>query len=130
MIGATLGYVMSLGYGANILSFVVSHSPFELTAIVISGGAGLQMGHSLVRTNGETRLGSLKRQGPEIIQLVMGAAFMLLIAAMIEGMWSGSGLPIPVKLIVGAVLIVLVTLYLVFAGRTKDSTTPAHGDAS
>lgn len=117
IIGTVLGYVVSLGYGENILSFVASHSPFELTAIVIAGAAGLQMGWSLVCSKGETRLGSLKRQAPEVMHLVMGAAVMLLIAALIEGLWSGSALPAAFKLGVGSVLSVLVALYLVLAGR-------------
>ncbi len=127
MIGVVLGYVVRIGHGDNILSFVASHSPFELTAIVISGAAGLQMGMSLVRTHGETRLGSLRRQGPEILRLVLGAAVMLLIAALIEGNYSGSALPIPIKLASGAALTLAVVAYLAFAGRddSKSVTPPA-----
>jgi uncharacterized membrane protein SpoIIM required for sporulation len=123
VIGTMLGHVVSLGYGGNILSFVASHSPFELTAIVIAGGAGLQMGYALVQTDGEPRLASLRRQGPEIIRLVMGAAAMLLIAAFIEGLWSGSSLPLVVKLVAGAVLSVLVAAYLLLAGRERPVET-------
>ena len=42
--GTAVGYVMSAGYGGNIWTFMCGHAPFELTAIVIAGGAGLQMG--------------------------------------------------------------------------------------
>jgi uncharacterized membrane protein SpoIIM required for sporulation len=117
-IGTVLGYVIAMGYGRNILSFVVTHSPFELTAIVISGAAGLQMGHALVAATGETRLGSLRREAPGILRLVMGAASMLLVAAMIEGLWSGSAIPIGVKFGMGAVMCVAVALYLSAAGRS------------
>jgi uncharacterized membrane protein SpoIIM required for sporulation len=123
-IGTVLGYVVSIGYGQNILSFIVTHSPFELTAIVISGAAGLQMGHALVATGGETRLGSLRRQGPAILPRVMGAAAMLLGAAMIEGLWSGSSVPIPAKYGVGAAMMVLVALYLSLAGREPARGAP------
>ena len=45
-IGATFGYVMHAGAGANILTFGCGHAPFELMAIMIAGGAGLRLGFS------------------------------------------------------------------------------------
>ena len=46
--GTVAGYVMSAGHGGNIWTFMCGHAPFELTAIVIAGGAGLEMGYALV----------------------------------------------------------------------------------
>jgi uncharacterized membrane protein SpoIIM required for sporulation len=117
VIGTVLGFVTQAGYGKNILTFVCGHSPFELTAIVIAGAAGLQMGYALVHTSGMTRWGSLRAQAREIAQLVLGAAGMLLIAAAIEGFWSPSAAKPPIKWIVAAMLTLLVTLYLALAGR-------------
>ncbi len=118
-IGTVLGYVIRVGHGANILSFIVGHAPFELTAIVIAGAAGLRMGDALVKTNGATRLGSLRAHGAEILALVMGAAAMLLIAASIEGLWSGSSIPAPVKFGTGLVMALLVSVYLWLGGREE-----------
>ena len=118
VIGTVVGFVCQAGYGKNILTFVCSHSPFELTAIVIAGAAGMQMGYALVNTNGMTRWGSLRAQGKEIAQLVLGAAGMLLIAAGIEGFWSPSSIKPPVKWIVAGMLTSLVTAYLATAGRS------------
>jgi hypothetical protein len=47
----------------------------------------------------------------------MGAALMLLVAAMLEGFWSPSSLPGRVKLVAAALFYVLVALYLGLAGR-------------
>jgi uncharacterized membrane protein SpoIIM required for sporulation len=117
LIGTVLGWVCHVGYGRNILTFVCGHSAFELTAIVIAGAAGLQMGYALVDTRGLTRWGSLRAQGREIAELILGAAGMLVVAAGVEGFWSPSALPAPVKWAVSGVLITLVTLYLSLAGR-------------
>lgn len=116
-IGATLGYVTSMGAGRNILTFVMGHGAFELTAIVIAGAAGIRMGYALVRTHGRTRLGSLRREGPAVAQLALGAAVMLGIAALIEGFWSPSAVPDAVKWGTAAVLWLSVIAYFVFAGR-------------
>jgi uncharacterized membrane protein SpoIIM required for sporulation len=118
VIGATLGYVINAGAGRNILTFVMGHGSFELTAIVIAGAAGLRMGYALVRTGGLTRLGSLRAQGPALARLALGAALMLGVAALIEGFWSPSSVPYVVKWSVAGGLWLLVMVYLVAAGRT------------
>jgi uncharacterized membrane protein SpoIIM required for sporulation len=101
----------------NLLTFCCGHSPFELTAIVISGTAGLLMGYALVSTGGRTRWGSLRRCADELAHLVFGAAFMLLVAALIEGFWSPSSAPAPAKWIVAVFFALAVTTYLTSAGR-------------
>jgi uncharacterized membrane protein SpoIIM required for sporulation len=121
--GTAAGYVMSAGYGANIWTFMCGHAPFELTAIVVAGGAGLEMGYSLVATGGRTRLASLRRAGPSIVLQILGAAAMLLIAALIEGFWSPSSAPPPAKWAVSALFTVLVVAYLAFAGRRGERRT-------
>ncbi|MDI1429395.1 stage II sporulation protein M [Polyangium sorediatum] len=118
-IGMVTGWVTAAGFGRNIGTFMCGHGPFELTAIVVAGAAGLRMGHSLVVTHGRTRLGSLRESAPDIVCLVVGAAVMLLIAAAIEGFWSPSAAPPPVKWAVAALFSLLVTAYFVFAGRER-----------
>jgi uncharacterized membrane protein SpoIIM required for sporulation len=116
-IGAVLGYVSSQGAGANILTFMVGHGSFELTAIVLAGGAGLSMGWSIVCPGDKTRALSLQAAGPDVAVIAFGAASMLLLAAGIEAFWSGSSVPPEVKLSVGALLWTFVLGYLVFAGH-------------
>jgi uncharacterized membrane protein SpoIIM required for sporulation len=118
--GIVTGYVMHEGYGANIWTFMCGHAPFEITAIVVAGTAGLRMGWSLVDTGGITRVGSLRRSAPEIAYLVLGAASMLVIAAVIEAFWSPSHLPYPVKWIASFVFTALVSCYLLLAGRSRS----------
>src|SRR3569623_423096 len=104
MIGTVAGFVQSAGFGRNLLTFIVGHGAFELPAIVISGAAGMVMGYALVETAGLTRFGSLRRRARDLAQLLMGVAVMLAIAACLEGFWSPSHVPRPVKLAVAALL--------------------------
>jgi uncharacterized membrane protein SpoIIM required for sporulation len=119
VIGTVMGFVSRAGHGYNIFTFCCGHSTFELTAIVISGAAGIQMGYALVATGGLTRLGSLRSQAKEIAHLILGAAGMLMIAAAIEGFWSPSSVPAPVKWGVAGALAILVTTYFLVAGRGR-----------
>jgi len=118
-IGAIAGYVLSLGYTEKFLSFVVSHGAFELTAIAVSGGAGLMLGDALVHPGSRTRVEALRTRGLEAVQIAGGAAVMLVIAALIEAFWSPSPIPAVVKYTVGACLWLLVAAYLTFAGRNR-----------
>jgi uncharacterized membrane protein SpoIIM required for sporulation len=117
MIGAVAGLVTAAGHGMNLLTFTCGHGAFELTAIVISGTAGMVMGYALVDTQGRTRWGSLRRRSGDVVQLVLGAAMMLLVAALIEGFWSPSGVPAPVKWAAAVTFYTLVITYLARAGR-------------
>lgn len=118
-IGAVFGVLIADEKARNLLTFTSGHSAWELTAIVIAGAAGLRMGWALVSTNGLTRLGSLKIAGPTVATLVGGAAIMLFIAACIEGLWSASPIPAPVKWVFAVVQIVAVSMYLGYGGRKQ-----------
>jgi uncharacterized membrane protein SpoIIM required for sporulation len=117
LIGTVFGLVTASGHGGNLLTFASGHGAFELTAIVISGAAGMVTGYALVATDGMTRFGSLRRRAQDIARMVLGAAAMLVVAAVLEGFWSASGAPARVKLGVAVALWLIVILYLSLAGR-------------
>jgi uncharacterized membrane protein SpoIIM required for sporulation len=120
-IGAVAGFLTQRGLGATFWSFVATHSAFELTAIVLSGAAGLRLGHALVAPGRRTRRQSLVQAAKECAVIVYGLAAMLLIAAAIEAFWSSARwLPSFVKYSVAAVCWIGVLCYFVFQGRRAD----------
>lgn len=120
VMGVVFGHLARTGYGENIFSFVSTHAPWELTAIVISGAAGLQMGFALVKTYGRTRAGNLQAHGLEVLRQVAGAAAFLVIAALLEAWYSPSSLPPVVKYYSGLVGWILVAGIIAFAGRNRS----------
>jgi uncharacterized membrane protein SpoIIM required for sporulation len=88
--GAVAGYVTSCGYGGTFFPFVATHSAFELTAIVISGGAGLRLGRAVLLPGRLTRTASLARAGRQTGIVIAGCGIMLLIAAALEAFWSSA----------------------------------------
>jgi len=121
LFGAVAGYLTVRGHSSTFYSFVVTHSAFELTAIVLSGAAGLKIGHALVVPGRLTRLQSLVAATRNCAVIVAGAAVMLLIAAAIEAFWSSAAwLPHPVKYSVAAGCWIGVLGYLTFQGRSAD----------
>lgn len=117
VIGGVAGHLTRIGYGETFWPFVSGHAALELTAIVISGAAGLMLGHALLAPGQLSRPEALKQHGHVALKLVMGAALMLFGAAFIEAFWSSSGFSSSVKYMVAAVLWSLVIAYLTFAGR-------------
>lgn len=122
--GAVAGHVMASGAGAHIWTFMCGHAPFELTAIWIAGGAGLELGHAMLVTRGLTRTASLALAAPSIVAQISGAAFMLLVAALIEGFWSPSGAAAEAKWAVSAAGSALVALWILLGGRRWGAATP------
>lgn len=109
-IGAVIGYVGTSDVGMNILSFIAGHGPFELTAIGLAGAAGLRIGFGFLATKHLSRMESLRRASLDAVTIIIGAALLLAAAALIEGFFSPSSLPIAVKFSFGG----LCTLFLFF----------------
>jgi uncharacterized membrane protein SpoIIM required for sporulation len=120
-LGAVSGFLIAQGHGDRFLSFVISHGSFELTAIVVSGAAGLVVGHALVHPGPYPRAQALLRRGLVGVQLALGAGGMLVVAALVEAWWSPSEAPTTAKYVVGTLLWILVILYLSLAGRERIS---------
>lgn len=120
VIGAITGHLIQSGLATNFFSFTSGHSGFELTAICLSGAAGLKLGLALVAPGQLTRVAALRVAAQAALPLIVGMAGMLLIAAGIEGFWSPHMfLPPPVKYAIGIGLWVALLLYFVFAGRGR-----------
>jgi uncharacterized membrane protein SpoIIM required for sporulation len=92
----------------------------ELTAIVFSAQAGLNLGYRFFVTRGLSRAASMREAGREALPLVAGAALLLVISAGVEAFWSSRfTLPLPLRYGVGIGLWVLLILYFLFAGSSR-----------
>ncbi len=119
LIGTIAGHLTGAGLGRNLLSFVAGHTAWELTGVCVAGAAGLRLGWALVATGGSTRGSSVRRASGSIYRLVVGAAFLLFVAAAIEGFWSAGPAPFPARLVFGGLQILIVALWLTFGGRGR-----------
>lgn len=72
----------------DIPIFVTGHGVIELTAIFISGGAGLLIGKALLMPGDLRRIDALVTNGLLAIKLILGCIPMLIVAGLIEGFIS------------------------------------------
>ena len=129
-IGAIFGLLQAHGMSGDLAEFVVAHGFIELSVIFLAGGCGLYMGDALIRPGLLTRRTALIQRSRQSVQLILGCVPLLILAGVIEGFISPSGLPWPVKLAVGLLTGVLLHYYWLYVGnddRSKDfslSATP------
>ena len=116
--GAIAGYLTERGMSSTFYSFVATHSAFELTAIVLSGAAGLKIGHALLAPGRRTRRDALVEATRDSAVVLYGVAAMLLVAAGVEAFWSSARwLPPAVKYSVAAACWIAVFAYFTLQGR-------------
>ena len=119
-IGAIAGHLTQVGLGATFWSFVAGHSAMELTAIVLSGAAGLKLGSALVAPGRRSRTAALVESGRIAVRLVLGAAILFFFAALLEAFWSPWNLAdARPKYAVGIVAWIVLWSYLALAGRKR-----------
>ena len=118
VIGAIAGHMTVLGYFDTFWGFVAGHSAFELTAIVLSGAAGLKLGGALIAPGRQTRMRALREAARVGVRIIYGAALLFFAAAFVEAFWSSiAGIPAITKYAIGLVLWPLLWAYLLLAGR-------------
>lgn len=121
-IGAVAGHLTQIGYIETFWSFVSGHSPFELTGAVLSGAAGLKLGHALIAPGLRTRRAALRENAKIAVQLLLGAATLTFLAAFIEAFWSAErAFPPHLKYGVGIALWIVTLSYLAFAGKGRNA---------
>jgi uncharacterized membrane protein SpoIIM required for sporulation len=121
-LGAAFGYMArpEVTEGQNFFQFVTAHGPFELTAIVLSAGAGLRLGVAWLTPGRWSRLASLRRTAGEAMPLMGAAMCMFFLAALIEGFVSPSALPYWLKAAVAVFSSGALMFYFVILGFPRS----------
>jgi uncharacterized membrane protein SpoIIM required for sporulation len=116
-IGAIDGHMQSIpGVSDHFNTFVTAHSPFELTAIILSAGVGMRLGFALLFTGGLTRIDSVRNAGRYAMPAMGVTMILFLLAAFLEGYVSPSALPYDVKAAFAAGSSVILMIYFVLLG--------------
>jgi len=120
LIGVVASYFFRAGYGMHFLALLAPHGVIELTAIFISGAAGLVIGRGLLAPGDLPRRESLRRAGLEATRLVTGTVPMLVVAGLIEGFVTPQGtIPNEAKLLFGAATGVALAFYFAPTGAAS-----------
>ncbi len=134
VLGSLFGHMATSPNARNFYTFVTAHGPFELTAIVFSGAAGLRLGWGLIDTQGESRIDSLRREARRSLPIVGAAVVLFIFAAFLEGFVSPSKLPYPYKAAIAIASASMLVVYITIGGRAlttaEAGTPPSPGRSS
>jgi uncharacterized membrane protein SpoIIM required for sporulation len=122
MLGAVAAAVAQAGVGTNFWAFVAPHGVLELPAIFIAAGAGLLLGYTLINPGDYDRKTALKLAARQAGTLVLGVVAMLSVAGTIEGFFSPTLTPEPIKYLFALAAAILLWSYLF--------VMPLRGEAS
>jgi uncharacterized membrane protein SpoIIM required for sporulation len=122
LLGTVAAVVHLYGVSLNFWGFVLPHGVIELTAIVISGGAGFKIGYSLINPGRYTKKDALKLAARESLPLIGGVVCMLAVAGIIEAFVSPMvEIPSEMKIAFSFLEGLALFLYLGFSGKKSVS---------
>lgn len=123
--GLILGSLTALIYaGGNPLvywSLILPHGVIELTAIFISGAAGLILGYRMLIPGKYSRRHSFVCGAKQAVSLIFGVILMLAAAAVIEGFFTPLNIPAALKLIFASTTAVLLAAYIAVPYKVKNN---------
>jgi uncharacterized membrane protein SpoIIM required for sporulation len=111
MLGALTALMYMKGDVLHYWSLILPHGVIELTAIFISGAAGLIIAKSMLIPGEYSRKHSLIHGTKKAVSLLLGIVIMLIIAGIIEGFFTPLNILPITKLIFAAVTAVLLSIY-------------------
>lgn len=120
MLGALTGLVYLYGDPVSYWSLILPHGFVELTAIFISGAAGLIIAKSLLMPGEYKRSHSLINGAKKAVSLIAGVVLMLVIAGIIEGFFTPLNISEWIKLGFAAVTALILIGYFSIPYFIKD----------
>ena len=124
ILGAVAFDYITAGYTTFLLGWLLPHGATEIPAILLGGQAGLVIAHALIGWGSRENLRERMRAvAPDVVTIIGGAALLLVWAGIVEAFFSqyhSPVLPYSVKIAFGSLELILLTLYLRFAGRQSS----------
>jgi uncharacterized membrane protein SpoIIM required for sporulation len=128
--GVTLGTVFGLtiqaGNGRPLFEFTFPHGVLELSCIVVAGAAGMRMGWALVAPGRRRRRDALITQARAAAEMALGTAMCLVVAGIVEGSLSTSGIGLGPAIVFGILL--GGTFWTLVFWRGRAPREPAHAE--
>jgi uncharacterized membrane protein SpoIIM required for sporulation len=126
MLGAFFALHAHRGLLGEFIGWVSIHGVTELGALVLFGAAGLKLGQSVLFPGRVTRAAALAAAGPVVGAVAGGGVLMLLVAAVLEGVFRQTIVDTNRRMEIAAVSLLLWTSYFLLTGRrVRQDSWPA-----
>jgi uncharacterized membrane protein SpoIIM required for sporulation len=118
-LGSVAGWMTLHGKERALWGWIMPHGGTELLAICLAGAAGYLLAGAIVAPGQLRRSTALKRVGGDALIIEIGCMAMLVIAGVIEGFVSPSGIDYPSRIGVLTASLLVWAIYFLGAGRRK-----------
>jgi uncharacterized membrane protein SpoIIM required for sporulation len=123
-LGSVAGWMMLHGKDRALWGWIMPHGGTELLAICLAGAAGYILAAAIVAPGQVRRSTALKNVGGDALGIELGCMVMLVIAGLIEGFVSPSGIDYASRIAVLAASLGLWALYFFGAGHKAVRAAP------
>ncbi len=128
-LGALAQSYQAKGHALWFWAWILPHGIPEISAICLSGAAGLILGRAMLAPGERSRADALREDGRSAVRVTLGTVPIFIIAGLIEGTLSQihePHLPSAVKLAFALGVGALLALYLTRAGASPERAAPAR----
>jgi uncharacterized membrane protein SpoIIM required for sporulation len=117
MVGAVAGLATQGGQAGVAVQLLAPHGMLELSCIVVSATAGFRIARAIVAPGRARRRDALAAVAPRAVEMALGVAAYLVLAGIVEGFVTPSGIGVGAALAVGCALAALFWVPVVWRGR-------------
>ncbi len=120
-VGVAGGLFAAVGQLDKFFGLILPHGLLELSAIVIAGGAGLRVGWAIVAPGDLRRGEAAMVEARRSVAVVLGLLGAFVVAGLIEGFVTPSGLPTTARVGIGLAVQAAFVLWIVGNGRAAEA---------
>lgn len=117
LLGQAAAWMISEGDALRFWGLILPHGALEITSIVIAAGAGLAIGWAVIAPGDRSRGVAFMEEGRRAVVIVLGLVATFMVAGLIEGFVTGSGLPPAARVVIGIVVWATFMAYIWVFGR-------------
>lgn len=100
-VGVAAGLFYAAGEPAKFWGLILPHGLLEITAILVAGGAGMQLGWSLINPGDRPRAVALVEESKRSASIIIGLILVFVLAGLIEGFVTPSPLDTWARISIG-----------------------------
>lgn len=119
-VGVAGGLFTHVGEWERFWGLILPHGLLEISAVIVSGAAGLRIGWTVISPGDQTRWAALSAQGRDVGNVVIGLVVAFAAAGLIEGFVTGRPWPTSIRVGIGVVAFVAFWGWTIGYGRTAD----------
>ena len=125
-VGIAGGLFTHVGEWERFWGLILPHGLLEISAVIVSGAAGLRIGWTVIAPGDQTRWAALSAQGRDTGNVLIGLIIAFGVAGLIEGFVTGRPWPTSIRVGIGVLAFAAFWGWTLVYGRRADAILAAE----